>query len=189
MRSIVLAAVLALVASSAAANTITVSPTPAISGAGPYTWTYDVFLEGDSQINPGDFFTIFDFDGLISQDQVPGWAASASALGVCPAAAPFPALCAVADDPVLPNLTWTRTGGVILGPGAGPAILLGPFAATSIYPFVRNDFWTSQDQDNQTRTANEPAGGNTNVPTPIPEPTTWILLGSGVGALWAKRRV
>ena len=59
--------VAALSAPTAFANTITVDPTPTISGAGPYTWTYTVTLEGNSSISSGDFFTIFDFAGFVAQ--------------------------------------------------------------------------------------------------------------------------
>ena len=137
---------------SALANTITVTPTPTIAGVGPYTWTYAVSLEGQSQINPGDFFTIFDFAGLLpgTQNAPAGWTPSAANVGLCPAQPPFPTLCALADDPAVPNLTWTRTGGVIVGPGAGASVVLGQFMAQSAFNLVRNDFFVSQDQDNQT---------------------------------------
>ena len=139
--------------SAAHANTITVSPTPVIAGVGPYNWFYGVTLEGDSQINTGDFFTIFDFEGYISgtqQTTAAGWTGTSSLIGTCPAQDPFPALCAVADDPAVPNLTWTRTGGVILGPGANnPALVLGIFSAQSIFNEVgfasfRWDTYTSE---------------------------------------------
>ena len=177
----------------ASGNTITVSPTPVIAGVGPYNWFYGVTLEGDSQINTGDFFTIFDFEGYISgtqQTTAAGWTGTSSLLGTCPAQDPFPVLCAVADDPSVPNLTWTRTGGTILGPGANnPALVLGIFSAQSIFNETRNDFWTSQDQDNQNGIPNEGAGGNTNVPVaPIPEPATLLLLGSGLAFVARMRK-
>lgn len=181
---IALAALLAvaLSAPTASANTI-VTPTPVIAGGGPYTWSYALMLGGNSQVNTGDFFTIFDFAGFIagSQNDVAGWTASSSNTGACPAMNPAPMLCAVVDDPLVPNLTWTRTGGVIFGPGTGPAIFLGNFTAQSLFSTPRNDFWASQDQDNQTGTPNEPAMGGTNVPfNPVPEPASMLLLGTGL---------
>ena len=196
VRAGVLTIAFGLLGSSAMANTITVGPSPIISlnAIGPWDWEYLVSLEGDSQINNGDFFTIFDFDGYVagSQEVVAGWNQTVQNTGLCPAQSPFPALCAVADDPTIPNLTWTRTGGVILGPGVGGSLNLGGFSATSIYNIPTNDFWVSQDQDNQTDppTPNEGAGGNTNVPTAnaIPEPATLLLLGSGLAAVARARQ-
>jgi hypothetical protein len=195
MKRVILFVLAALVLStSALANTITVTPTPVIAGAGPYTWAYLVQLEGQSQVNPGDFFTIFDFEGLIAGSQnSPGfWTPSSSLLGDCPAQPPFPALCGVADDPTVPNLTWTYTGIVpLLGPGLNAQpITLGIFGARSIYGLPRSDFWVSQDQDNQLvpPVPAEAAGGNTNVPTAVPEPATLLLLGSGLLAVARMRR-
>jgi hypothetical protein len=110
-------------------------------------------------------------------------------VGTCPAQDPFPVLCAVADDPAVPNLTWTRTGGTLTNPNNPDRFFLGSFTATSIYNLTRDDFFASQDEDLQNGVVDEGAGGNTNVPAaPIPEPGTMLLLGSGLAAVAAKAR-
>ena len=191
MRKTLLATLLALALGTPGfANTITVTPTPIIAGGDPFTWAYAVNLEGFSQVNEGDFFTIFDFEGFISgtQSNNAGWTPSSSNTGVCPSQGPFPTLCAAVDDPAIPNLTWTRTGDAIIGV-AGVSTPLGTFYAQSIYSNPVNDFFTSQDDDLQNGTFNEGSGGNTNVPTsqPIPEPATLLLFGTGLAAV-ARRR-
>jgi PEP-CTERM motif len=180
-----------LLSSAASANTITVTPTPLVAGGGPYTWNYAVDLRGDSTIETGDFFTILDFDGYVagSQNAPAGWNPSSANTGVCPVEALFAALCAAADDPSVPNLTWTRSGGNIVGPGPGLSTPLGQFTAQSIYNTPINGGWASQDRDNQTGTSDEGAAGGTNVPVaPIPEPASLLLLGSGLAAVAQARR-
>jgi len=185
--------VAALSAPTAFANTITVTPTPVIGGGpGAWTWTYSATLEGNSQITNGDFFTIFDFTGFTGAVVTPaGWSFSSANTGVCPTD-DVTAVCLALDDPTLPNLTWTRTGGTIGPPAPGNTISLGNFTATSIFNTPVNDAWVSQDDDLQTGTANEGAFGNTNVPvatpTTVPEPASMLLLGTGLLALAARAR-
>ena len=184
----ILAGVLCVAAPAARANTI-VTPTPAISGDGPYTWAYAVFLHGEATVEVGDFFTIVDFDGLVagSQSTNPGWTASSSNLGLCPAQALFAVLCAAADDPTIPNLIWTRTGPDVLG--AGGLLSLGVFSAQSIFNLPDNSAFLAQNRDNQTGTPREGAAGGTNVPVAaIPEPASVLLLGSGLAAVARARQ-
>ena len=126
----------------AMANIIPTSIT--ITGAGPYTWTYDLQLSSDQNVNSGlaptsnpvphvnlsfaGFLTVYDFAGYIggSCSGPAGWTCTAQNIGFTP-------------DDVIPtdngnivNLTWAYTSGpTLLGQPSG--IDLGLFWAQSIY--------------------------------------------------------
>ena len=190
--SLALLVLIAGLAPTASANTITVTPTPVISGAGPYTWTYGVFLSGNSRINTGDFFSIFDFAGYVAGSigtAMAGWAGTtANTIPVCPNG--VAAVCANFDDAAVTNLLFTYTGPDIIGPGAGATVMIGTVFAQSQFNTAVNDWFVSQDDDLQTGSNNEGAAGNTNVPVAqtVPEPNTLLLLGAGLISLGLARR-
>ena len=184
---------LGLIGSSANANTITVTASPTVAPSGPnFTWDYAVTLEGQSSINAGDFFTIFDFYGFTGAGGVTtpaGWSFSSANTGVC---GPFlagdqTAFCAANDAAGTPNLTWTYTGAGISQ--AGGTSLLGHFIATSTMGLASLDQWVSRDNNDAVNSANVGASGNTLVPRTVPEPASLLLLGSGLlGAARARAR-
>jgi len=82
--------------------------------AGMYRFTYAVALPTDAVLRPGDYFTIYNFDGFVAGSAVSNgsvysndWSFSSANLG------PTPDGVGPTDDPSIPNLTWTYTGPVI----------------------------------------------------------------------------
>src|SRR3954452_12112858 len=103
---VLLAAAAALaVASRAEAGLIptNVSVTPDGSN---FRWTYAVVVTTDVMVNAGDFFTVYDFGGLVDGTIVApaDWTAAVVKVG------PTPPGTNPADDSAIDNLTFTYTG-------------------------------------------------------------------------------
>src|SRR5262245_61547112 len=73
---------------------------------GNFKYNYDVDVGPKSQVNPGDFFTIYDFAGYIpsSTSGPAGWSFSYQLNGKDP-----PQTTPI-NNPEIGNLTWTYTG-------------------------------------------------------------------------------
>jgi hypothetical protein len=162
---------------------VTVAP-----DAGGFRWTYSVKATSDVQVNAGDYFTVYDFAGLVPGSlQAPtGWTSAAPLVGLTP-----PQIAAT-DDPAIPNLAFTYGGA---GPLAGP-LALGDFSAVSASGSAVDGEFTSathrtidgRAERNVTPTevpVPSPAGGNP--PPQTPEPATLALASAGLPGLAARR--
>jgi hypothetical protein len=195
---VILAALAALgVASQAQAGLI---PTAvSVQPDGPnFRWTYAVVVTTDVKVNPGDYFTIYDFGGKVGgphgvvagpeQISVPvDWTLTEALTG------PTPNGTSPADDPGIVNLTFTYSGANPIQGQQG----LGNFSAISIY----GDSTTSDFTSITHRSVDGRAEANitsTDVPVPTavertPEPATLAMLGLGLPFVglggWLRRRL
>jgi hypothetical protein len=183
-----LTAVAALLATSnpAAAGLLPVRVSVTAEGD-KFRWTYAVVLPSDAMLRSGDYFTIYDFGGLVpnSNTQPDGWTYSTTKTG------PTPDWVVPDDNPDLPNLTWRYTGPTINAGQTG----LGNFWALSDYQVATDSFFAASTH----RTSDGKVDQNitpTTVPVPtapsgVPEPATLALAGLGlplVGFARLRRR-
>jgi hypothetical protein len=144
-------------------------------------WSYTANVVSLTEVQTGDFFTIYDFGSFIpgSNSQPIGWALTALPLGITPGQIN------PTDNPGLLNLTWTYDGPTIIG----PALDLGIFRVTVTGPV--SPLGVSQFASQSTRSSGPNAGtklqniGAIPVPIAIPEPATSILLVTG-GAFFGR---
>ena len=194
----VLAVGLALAAPSARAGMIaTANVDPA--GAN-WQWTYHVQVQSGVHVQPGDYFTIYDFQGALpgSDSAPPGWSLSiANTTGI------IGSRTTPNDDPNLPNYTWTWAGANDIGTGAaGDFSLVSQFqqANTSDFSYVGVSHRNDDNRPYQDITSvavpspvgeppPPPGGGEPppGGPPGAPEPATLVMLGCGLPALGLLR--
>jgi hypothetical protein len=161
--------------------------TIAATGDGNYKWSYNVVVTSDVYVQPGDYFTIYDFAGALpgSATGPSDWTLSTSGLGATPGKTN------PADDPNIPNYTWTYTGATtIFGQQS-----LNTFSLTSASNHVAESDFTSathrQDNDNSEHTITQTTVPVAAAGAKTPEPATLALAVAGlpiIGLLRRRRR-
>jgi hypothetical protein len=164
---------------------------------GMYRFTYAIVLPTDSVLRPGDYFTIYDFDGLVAGSQTSSgstysadWSASVTNTG------PTPSGVLPTDNGSISNLTWTYTGAEI---NIDASIGLGNFWALSLYPDTTDSWFTASTgtisgiTDSNITPTTVPVPKAPGTPPPgVPEPATLALAGLGLPfiglARWIRRR-
>lgn len=177
-------AVMAALAINAKANTITVGATPTVTSLGPglFEWEYSIEHLNGWLVSGESEFVIYDFFGY-----VPGSGFAADSEWVF--------LSASGTGPGTPNsLTEDKAGVANLHflyvgpedtktPKAGPAKTFDGFKAVStVSTRVENGYW-SHDRgihDSGGIGRDSFATGPTDVPSGIPEPGEWVLMGVGL---------
>jgi hypothetical protein len=168
-----------------------------IPEGGMYRFTYAIVLPTDSVLRPGDYFTIYDFDGYVGGTQMASgspysteWLFTADMIG------PTPDGVVPVDDPGIPNLSWAYTGAEI---NIDASIGLGNFWALSLYGettdswFAASTGTTAGETDNNITPTVVPVPKAPGTPPPgVPEPATLALAGLGLPLVgltrWMRRR-
>jgi len=149
-----------------------------------FQFNYTATVTADQRVDPGDFFTIYDFNGLVpnSASMPANWSFSSLLIGVTPSQTDPP------DDPTIRNLTWTYTGTT---PIIGPAPL-GMFSAVSNFGQSHPGYFAAEGTLNLNGTKVDNVGV---LPVPVPEISTFnqILEICGLGivgfaASWLRKR-
>lgn len=156
-----------------------------------FRWTYAIVLPTDMQLQSGNYFTIYDFEGYIAGgDSAPeGWTFSAARTG------PTPERLDPNDNPEVFNLTWRYNGPTVPSGQIG----LGNFWAVSEFSDVGTDSFTARTNrtsdglidSNITETEVPVRVAGPTDPNLVPEPTTFVLAALGlplVGLIRARRK-
>jgi hypothetical protein len=203
-RTFALAGLAVVGAGAAYAQSITPVFISTTGAAGNVTYTYQLFSTADTKVAPGDVFTFYDFNGLLTggtntptfvSGQLPAvgiaYTITTPLTGINP-----PGTVALAgDDPTLPNVSLTYSGTTFVNPGPGSQ-LLGTLTLHSLNPINGAGDFTPFAANTTKNSNSSPAGnqgfvsGPNTAPPPTPEPGTWAMLfGMSVsGAAFARRR-
>src|SRR2546421_8879547 len=147
-----------------------------ITGSSPnFTWNYNANVTVDQTVNPGDFFTIYDFGSIApgTNMQPTGWTFSQALVG------PTAALTSPTDNPSILNLTWTYSGAT---PISGSAAL-GLFSVITSTDQLKDGQFTAQATRNSGPNAGTKVSNIGVVSVPVPESSSLLpIIGVCVAA-------
>lgn len=152
---------------------------------GQFRWTYNVVVTSDVYVQPGDYFTIYDFAGAMPDSTMSPsalWALTTQNVGLTPGNTN------PADNPSIPNYTWTYNGSepIIGSQGLGNFSLLSPHSLSALSDFTSSTHRQDNDKiENTITTTVVPVASSTE---DTPEPATLALLGAALPLVGIKLR-
>jgi len=161
---------------------------PTANGSGGFTYTYDASLAGSAVLDPGDFFTLYDFVGLSGNVSDTSFVADAGLTGTFTfgvtsgntSPPPPHAKFLIVDDPNVPNVTVTLGALSDSIVPSGKNLPLGTLTLTSSFGDTQLLKVASDFHVEGIGTANiNPTLG------PVPEPSTYTLMALGLLAVGA----
>jgi len=165
---------------------VSVTVTPEVKN---FRWTYAVVLPTDMKLQSGNYFTIYDFGGLVPDSIVApdGWTASVGKSTTAPVGLK------PNDNPLIEDITFTYHGDTIPSGQIG----LGNFwAVSTVGKSVATEFTAQNPQfstgsidRNIVETIAPAPPGITPPPPPVPEPATLALAGLGLPLVGAVRMI
>lgn len=167
-----------MISASARADIIMQDPTVTTSGSN-FTWSYPVVLTTNTQIQTGDFFVLYDFNGYVpgSIFAPANWSATAQLTTTPP-----PGISPLApDNATVFNLRFEYTGTTTIVNSSGSSLALGNFGATSTLSQPTAGLFAAQTHDNTFPSLLAVNQGF--VAVPVPEPATFVMAGIGLAGI------
>jgi len=141
--------------------------------AGGFNWAYNVFVAATTQLNDGDFFTIYDFGPGSVVSTPANWTFSTDPLAPVTAVSSSGTVNPMQTNAL--NYTFTWHDGTVTGQAdLGTFVLFSTSGSSQVAAFVGR----GTDQGTLLKNANVT---NTTVPTSsaVPEPASLVLMGTG----------